>query len=93
MGVSVVEFIGPPPVQKDTKHTRIARELRAHPDTWGVVQRATTTTRAAAAAQAIRKAKLAAYAPAGTFEAVSRTVVEGGAAEYRVYARYIGGAR
>ncbi|MEU7163120.1 hypothetical protein AB0A70_00470 [Streptomyces morookaense] len=91
--MSVVEFIGPPPAQKASKHSRIANELRAHPRTWGVVQRSATTARAAAAAQAIRKAKLPAYAPAGDFEAVSRTVVEGGVAEHRVYARFVGGAQ
>lgn len=86
----VVEFIGPPPAERDTKHARIARELREHPKMWGVVQRAASTSRAASAAQAIRTAKLPAYTPAGHFEAVARTVIEGGVAEHRVYARYVG---
>ncbi|MFG2528263.1 hypothetical protein [Streptomyces sp. NPDC048516] len=88
--MSTVEFVGPPPKQRNTKHTRIAGELRAHPNVWGVVRKPTSMTRAASAAQAIRNARLAAYAPAGSFEAVARTVTEGGVAEYRVYARYVG---
>lgn len=88
-----VEFIGPPPAGGSTKHTRIAQELRAHPDVWGVVDRAKTNARAASAAQAIRTAKLHAYEPAGSFEAVSRTVSEAGVAEHRVYARYVGRTR
>jgi len=88
--VSTVEFVGPPPAQRNTKHARIARELRAHPRVWGVVRRPDTLPRAASAAQAIRDARLPAYAPAGSFEAVARTVTEGGRTEHRVYARYVG---
>ncbi|MFD7236436.1 hypothetical protein ACFWAT_14160 [Streptomyces syringium] len=88
-----VDFIGPPPAGKSTKHRRIAQELRAHPDVWGVVERAETIARAASAAQAIRTAKLHAYEPRGAFEAVSRTVSEAGVAEHRVYARYVGRAQ
>ncbi|CAM5607805.1 hypothetical protein GCM10010329_17140 [Streptomyces spiroverticillatus] len=87
-----VEFIGPPPTkQPNTKHAVIADNLRRHPSVWGVVRRAATTTRAASAAQAIRDARLTSYAPVGSFEAVARTVVEGGIVEHRVYARYVGG--
>jgi hypothetical protein len=53
------------------------------------VQRASTITRAASSAQAIRSAKLAAYGPAGAFQAVARTVQ----GEHRVYARYVGEQR
>ncbi|GAA1176175.1 MULTISPECIES: hypothetical protein [Streptomyces violaceusniger group] len=87
---STVEFVGPPPKQRNTKHARIAGELRAHPKVWGVVRKPKSITRAASAAQAIRGARLPAYAPAGSFEAVARTVTEGGVVEYRVYARYVG---
>ncbi|WP_189382457.1 hypothetical protein [Streptosporangium nondiastaticum] len=89
--MNTVEFLGPPPKQRNTKHAQIAAELRAHPNVWGVVQKPTTIARAASAAQAIRTARLTAYEPAGSFEAVARTVIVGGAAEYRVYARFIGG--
>jgi hypothetical protein len=91
--VSNVEFVGPPPAQRNTKHARIARELRAHPRVWGVVRKPGSLTRAASAAQAIRDARLPAYGPAGSFEAVARTVTEAGVDEYRVYARYVGGAK
>ncbi|MET7616985.1 hypothetical protein [Streptomyces sp. NPDC005408] len=91
--MSNVEFVGPPPAQRNTKHARIARELRSHPRVWGVVRKPDSIQRAASAAQAIRGAKLAAYVPAGSFEAVARTVTEGGVVEYRVYARYVGGAK
>ncbi|WP_406321007.1 hypothetical protein [Streptomyces sp. NBC_00519] len=85
-----VEFIGPPPKQKNTKHARIAAQLKAHPRSWGVVRRPATINRAAAAAQAIKSGRLAAYAPAGSFDAVARTITEGTRTEHRVYARYIG---
>lgn len=92
--MNAVEFIGPPPQQqKNTKHARIAADLRQHPRTWGVVRRPTTPTRAASAAQAIRDGRLLAYLPVGSFEAVARTVVEGGVVEHRVYARYVGGSQ
>ncbi|WP_043470968.1 hypothetical protein [Kitasatospora sp. MBT66] len=84
----VVEFLGPPP-PAETKHSRIASALRARPGEWAVVHRADTVTRAASAAQAIRSAKLAAYGPAGAFQAVSRTVDT----EHRVYARFVGDPR
>lgn len=91
--MSDVEFIGPPPQQKNTKHARIAAQLRAHPQVWAVVRRPASISRAASAAQAIKTGSLAAYEPAGSFEAVARTVIEGGRTEYRVYARYVGTAR
>ncbi|WP_407838485.1 hypothetical protein ACE1OC_22315 [Streptomyces sp. DSM 116496] len=88
---SLVEFIGPPPKQRNTKHTRIASDLRAHPNVWGVVGKPASITRAASAAQAIRNARLPAYSPAGSFEAVARTITSGGSTEHRVYARFVGG--
>ncbi|MFM9368093.1 hypothetical protein [Streptomyces sp. Da 82-17] len=84
-----VEFIGPPPRQRNTKHFRIAAALRGNADAWGVVARRANITRAASAAQAIKSGRLAAYAPAGRFEAVARTVVVDGVEEHRVYARYV----
>jgi len=90
--VSPVEFVGPPPKQRNTKHTRIANSLRQHPKEWGVVRTPATSVRAASAAQAIRSARLPAYEPAGSYEAVARTVVQkNGDVEHRVYARYVGG--
>ncbi|WP_370420375.1 hypothetical protein AB8O64_19860 [Streptomyces sp. QH1-20] len=55
-----------------------------------MVQRSTSLPRATSAAQAIRSARLPAYEPAGSYEAVARTVTEGGVVEFRVYARYVG---
>jgi hypothetical protein len=92
--VNVVEFVGPPPKQRNTKHARIASSLRQHPNEWGVVRTPSTSVRAASAAQAIRSARLPAYEPAGSYEAVSRTVVRtNGDVEHRVYARYVGGRK
>ncbi|QKW51703.1 hypothetical protein [Streptomyces buecherae] len=88
-----IEFVGPPPEQRNTKHTCIADQLREHPKVWGVVAKPTSMARAASAAQAIRVARLTAYAPAGSFEAVARTVAEHGVVEYRVYARYVGDSK
>ncbi len=88
-----VDFVGPPPRHKNTKHARIASTLKARPKTWGVVLRCGTITRASAAAQAIRSARLPAYEPAGSFEARARTVIEKGRTEHRVYARYVGGGK
>ncbi|MET9690160.1 hypothetical protein ABZY81_17060 [Streptomyces sp. NPDC006514] len=87
---AAVEYLGPPPEQRNTKHARIARELRGRPQVWGVVRRPASLDSAASAARAIRDARLPAYAPAGSFEAVARSVTEGTVTEYRVYARYVG---
>ncbi|MEV0438988.1 hypothetical protein AB0I84_07810 [Streptomyces spectabilis] len=89
--MSDVEFTGPPPRRKTTKHARIASLLREHPEAWAVVRRPATMARAAAAAHAIRSALLSAYEPAGSYEAVARTVIDAGQTEHRVYARYVGG--
>ncbi|MET3984197.1 hypothetical protein [Streptomyces sp. PvR034] len=90
MSASAVEYLGPPPAQRNTKHARIAADLRTHPEVWGVIRRPASLDSAASAARAIREARLPAYSPAGTFEAVARTVTEGNRTEYRVYARYVG---
>ncbi|MFD9863492.1 hypothetical protein [Streptomyces alboflavus] len=95
--MSDVEFIGPPPQHKCTKHARIAEELRERPLVWGVVRRPASIGRASSAAQAIKSARLAAYAPAGSFEAVACTVLigtgKGQRKEHLVYARYVGGTK
>ncbi|MFF0744191.1 hypothetical protein ACFYVL_27710 [Streptomyces sp. NPDC004111] len=87
-----VEFIGPPPAGKNTKHHRAATALRGRPEEWGVVLRSASPAAAASAAQSIRTARLAAYAPAGSFQAIARTIDEG-KTEHRVYARYVGGSQ
>lgn len=69
-------------------HEGIAALLKMKPLKWARVQTLSTVQSAANQADAIRNAKLTAYAPAGSFEAVSRTV-DG---ERRVYARFVGNA-
>ncbi|MFI9063080.1 hypothetical protein ACIGQE_14535 [Streptomyces sp. NPDC053429] len=88
--MSAVEYVGPPPEQRNTKHRRIAAELRSRPQVWGVVRKPSSLDSASSGARAIREARLPSYAPAGSFEAVARSVTEGATTEYRVYARYVG---
>lgn len=73
---------------RSTKHTAIAAELKARPGEWARIETSTSPNAASSMANHISGARLKAYAPAGSFEAVSRTV-DG---EYRVYARYVGAA-
>ncbi|MEV6395567.1 hypothetical protein AB0M39_12445 [Streptomyces sp. NPDC051907] len=86
-----MKFIaGPPPERQNVKHALLVEQLKSRPGKWAEVQRKATISRASSAAQAIRSAQLTSYAPAGTFQAMARTVVENGAARYVVYARYVG---
>lgn len=87
-----IKFIpGPPPgPQKNVKHALLVEQLKTHPGQWAEVQRKATISRASSAAQAIRSAQLTSYGPAGSFQAMARTVVENGFARYVVYARYVG---
>lgn len=70
-------------------HAKVAAELKEHPGEWARIGLYGSPSSAAAMAQGIRKGQLAAYRPAGAFEAVSRTVKN----EYRVYARFTGEAK
>ncbi|MFJ7902397.1 hypothetical protein ACIQ6V_18205 [Streptomyces sp. NPDC096198] len=89
--MSVKFLAGPPPArQTNTRHALLVAQLRAHPNQWAEIQEKATGARAAAAAQAIRSAQLASYAPAGSFQAIARTVVENDVARHVVYARYVG---
>ncbi|MEU3522307.1 hypothetical protein AB0E62_00260 [Streptomyces sp. NPDC038707] len=70
------------------KHAEIAARLRRRPGRWAVVGAFKSTSVSASMARSIRAGvNMSAYTPAGTFEAVARTV-DG---EHRVYARYVGG--
>lgn len=78
-------------------HPTIAAQLRYRRGEWAMVATRTTSRKAAALAYAIRTAtRLRHYEPAGSFEAVARSVKvtdPGGGrerAEHRVYARYVG---
>ncbi|MFB6806583.1 hypothetical protein [Streptomyces sp. NPDC056387] len=87
-----VKFIaGPPPArQKNVKHALIVEQLKAHPNQWAEIQQKETSARASSAAQAIRSAQLSSYAPAGSFQAIARTVVENNVPRFVVLARYVG---
>ena len=61
-----------------------AKLLMEHPGQWARIQRHEKSTQAAAAAYKINRGLLAAFRPAGAFEAASRTVK----GEFFVYARY-----
>lgn len=77
----------PPPLggrSQDRVHADLAARLRKRPRQWGMIGTYARANTAASTAQMIRNARLGAYGPAGTYEAVARTV--GG--EHRVYARY-----
>lgn len=71
---------------KRTKHEKIAATLRKHPADWALIAAYSTAASSNSIAYIIRKGKLAAYEPAGAFEAVSRRVGD----THRVYARYVG---
>jgi hypothetical protein len=68
------------------RHRELAQQLKDNPGEWAHVATKRTAHLAGSHAYDIRNANLAAYRPAGSFEAVARTVD----AEHRVYARYVG---
>lgn len=85
-----IRFEEPPakangPVGK-TKHERVADKLKKRVGDYALIGHYSTPGSANSIAHMIRRARCDAYAPAGSFEAVSRRV-DG---EYCVYARYIG---
>lgn len=66
-----------------TKHEKIADKLTKRPGEWALIGHYSTPGSANSIAYMIRHARCDAYAPAGSFESVSRRV-DG---EYCVYAR------
>lgn len=84
---------GPPPEVRanratyKTKWAAIAATLRQHPGEWAVIEAKATHNAASSTANAIRSGVYRDMTR-GEFEAASRAV-DG---EYRVYARYVGGA-
>lgn len=66
----------------------IAEELRNRPKEWAIVRVMPDAGRSSVVASGISRGKVAAFHPIGAFEAMAR-LVDG---EYRVYARYVGGA-
>ncbi len=89
--VTAIEFQSlPQPRRRNNtpamRFTAAAEMLRARPGQWARVQKRDKRAHAATAAYQINRGLLAAFRPAGSFEAASRTV-DG---EYLVYARYVG---
>ncbi|QCX77872.1 hypothetical protein C9F11_21200 [Streptomyces sp. YIM 121038] len=76
------------PSDSDFRHADTAKKLKAQPHAWCRVQKRKKRGDAATAAYQIRNGILAAFRPAGAFEAKSKTVND----EFFVYARYVGGA-
>lgn len=72
--------------KRSRQHLEAAAALRERPGEWAVIKTTPTSQAARSAATHIRTGLLAAYRPARSFEATSRTV-EG---EHRVYARFVG---
>jgi len=71
---------------RGVSHEVIAEQLRERPREWAHVLTYPTRESASTVAYSIRNGHRSAWAPAGAFEAKSRTVN----GEYRVYARYVG---
>ncbi len=64
-----------------------AAELKAHKGQWAVLKTFDKPSGAGSLASAVKNGKYAAFAPAGSFEAVSRTTDDGKGC---VYVRYVG---
>lgn len=67
-------------------HVTISQELKANPGAWANIGSYSTVSAAYGAASRIRTGACVAYRPAGSFEAVSRTMNN----TYCVFARYVG---
>lgn len=82
----------PPPRRRDhtaqVRHQEVTRQLKESPGDWACVGTYETASTSASMAYLIRSGRLAAYRPAGAFQARARFVDE----EYRVYAVYVGEA-
>ena len=78
-------------------HNETAAQLRGKPGQWAVVDAKDTARMAAGLAQYIRGSRRGAYTPAGTYEAMARSVdvIKDGVRvrEHRVYARFVGEAK
>lgn len=85
-----VEFVDAPPSQSrgGRDWVSVAEALRAKPEQWAKVATGVSPNTAAL----IKKGKITAFRPAGSFEAVSRNgvVASSGARIADTYARYVG---
>jgi hypothetical protein len=87
--MSALKFEGPPPSKFTSPrghHTEAAKELKERPGEWAIVGVYAHSGSSSAVARQLRAGLIPAYAPAGTFEAMARTI-DG---EARVYARFVG---
>ncbi len=85
----VFRWENPPPDAKGRNgkslitHELIASRLRGRPGHWALIH---TTSAPSAIPRNITLGRIRAYAPAGTFQAVSRRVGD----EFRIYVRFVG---
>jgi hypothetical protein len=86
--MSELKFESPPEKVRKSwgRHYLIAHRLKAKPQEWAVVGVYGGAESAGSTARQIRRARLGAYQPAGSFEAEARVVDN----EARVYARFVG---
>ena len=85
----LVTWADPPLITKGRYSTRwreVAKQLRARPNEWAMVASAAPPS----TASHIRTGKLAAFSPAGHFEATARRGPDLPANRRIVYARYVG---
>jgi hypothetical protein len=86
--MSEIVFEEPPRLEayRWSSNLDAAAQLRERPGEWARIGAYSTGTSARSMAQSIKTGQRRAWAPAGAYEAISRTV-DG---EHRVYARYVG---
>jgi hypothetical protein len=86
--VNEIKWEDPPPDGRSTQWSEVTDQLRARPGSWAIVAVRRSIGSASDICEKFKTARQSpAFAPAGSFEAVTRKV-DG---EYRVYARYLGG--
>lgn len=85
---SSVEWADPPPDNRGRpkNHKEIAAQLKANPGVWAKVAAYSKAPSSATTAHIIRTARFKSYEPAGSYDAVARTV-DG---VHWVFARYVG---
>lgn len=94
MTTTTVRFDAPAPdiLRRPESRAVFAAALKDRPGEWALFGKCLTQSTASTYAWEIRNARsmgMAPFAPAGAFEAESRTLF----GEHRVYVRYVGGAR
>ncbi|GCD35615.1 hypothetical protein OEIGOIKO_03361 [Streptomyces chrestomyceticus JCM 4735] len=82
-----VRFDTPPIPHRSQETHETAQALRGRPGDWAHIDTHDTMNRASNQAHRVRTGKLAAFRPAGAFEAKAHGTEDGGA---EVWARYVG---